>query len=644
MKTFMSLIHVRVLLTICVAILMLVIAFPVVVTFAAPIISDAEKTTASFVDSGNVDLPGVQRGSVQWGDCDNDSDTDVLITGVVISTSARIAAVYRQERIGTISFREVPNSLTGVADGAAAWGDYDRDGRLDIALTGNSGSALIGKIYRNTGNCTFVVNSAAVISGVQYSSVAWGDYDNDGQLDLLLTGESNSGPVTKLYRNNQGAFNNVSSVSLPGVKNGAAVWGDYNRDGRLDILLTGGSLTKVYRNNGNGTFTGLQDSLTALTRGAAAWGDYDNDGDLDILLAGSTTVAAVAEIYRNNNGSFARISNPGLTGSPNTWTTAAWADYNHDGLLDALITTNLAPTVYRNLGTGVFTDTLAGLPSLSDGSAVWGDYDGNRRPDILVTGFGLAGARIYESAINYPNLAPSAPTGLSSRCTGSEVRLSWLAATDDITPSLTYNIRVGTKPGKIDIVAPHAITGTGYHQMPAMGNTFTTLSATVKNLPRGTYYWSVQAIDGAFAGSSFAADKSFVIPCEVYLPVVLDDHIAYFEGPWEQETNNTYQSANGPIRWGRSYYGRNNDTHDFYSVYLANTGTLSATMLTTMTDGVQLQAFYEVADDSHRLGYDFDEPYHLNFVNQPPGWYYIFIYTDGRFVGNQTYTMTVTSP
>jgi hypothetical protein len=68
-----------------------------------------------------------------------------------------------------------------------AWGDYDNDGRLDILLTG---STNVAQIWRNTGNGFSNINAS--LPGVAYSSVAWGDYDNDGRLDVLLTGQTTS--------------------------------------------------------------------------------------------------------------------------------------------------------------------------------------------------------------------------------------------------------------------------------------------------------------------------------------------------------------------------------------------------------------------------------------------------------------------
>ena len=90
-------------------------------------------------------------------------------------------------------------TLDGVYQSSVAWGDYDNDGDLDILLTGDTGSIRVSKIYRNDGDNTFTEQTSIALTGVNDSSVAWGDYDNDGDLDILLTGYTGSSRVSKIY-------------------------------------------------------------------------------------------------------------------------------------------------------------------------------------------------------------------------------------------------------------------------------------------------------------------------------------------------------------------------------------------------------------------------------------------------------------
>src|SRR5262249_51859906 len=111
------------------------------------------------------------------------------------------------------------------------------------------------------------------------------------------------------------------------------------------------------------------------------------------------------------------------------------------------------------------------------------------------------------------NTPPSAPAHLASAVQGSSVRLSWNRSNDSQTDShaLTYNLRVGTVSSGSQKVSAMANGATGYREIAQIGNTNLDTAWTIKGLPVGTYYWSVQAIDNAFAGSAFAAEDSFTI-------------------------------------------------------------------------------------------------------------------------------------
>src|ERR1035441_203013 len=124
--------------------------------------------------------------------------------------------------------------LPGVWRGGAAWGDFDGDGRLDLLITGAIDQGLttgIAQVWRNLGNNTFS-NINAGLPGVWDSAVAWGDFDNDGYLDILLAGLDNTGnPITQVWRNQgNGTFVNINA-GLPGLAGGAVAWCDVNNDG-----------------------------------------------------------------------------------------------------------------------------------------------------------------------------------------------------------------------------------------------------------------------------------------------------------------------------------------------------------------------------------------------------------------------------
>ncbi|MBI3194038.1 MAG: VCBS repeat-containing protein, partial [Ignavibacteriae bacterium] len=243
----------------------------------------------SFTEAYAGSLKPVSYSSVAYGDYDNDGDLDILLTGYNADSSTYIfSKIYQNTGSG---FTEVyAGSLTGVASSSVAWGDYDNDGDLDILLTGlDVANVPSSKIYQNTGS-GFTEVFAGSLTPVAYSSVAWGDYDNDGDLDIVLTGYNSSYiPISKIYQNTGSGFTEVYAGSLMGVSYSSVTWGDYDNDGDLDILLTGLDVanvpsSKIYQNTGSGFTEVFAGSLTEVSISSVAWGDYDNDGDLDILV------------------------------------------------------------------------------------------------------------------------------------------------------------------------------------------------------------------------------------------------------------------------------------------------------------------------------------------------------------------------
>jgi len=151
------------------------------------------------------------------------------------------------------------------------------------------------------------------------------------------------------------------------------------------------------------------------------------------------------------------------------------------------------------------------------GQVKWGDYDNDGNLDIILTGYGSSDyiSKIYRNTNILANTPPEAPTNLQvSAISLSKVNLLWDTASDLQTPqsTLTYNIRMGTSTGESDVIGPMSLITDGYRLIPKMGNAeFNNDSYYIDNLAPGTYYWSVQAIDQAFAGSVWAPESSFTL-------------------------------------------------------------------------------------------------------------------------------------
>ncbi len=455
-----------------------------------------EREFEPFIETG-VTFPPFGLGEVVWGDYDLDSDLDLLLVGNYNAGSS--TKLYRNDPGGI--FTDTPANLIGAE--AGAWGDFDNDGDLDLILTGT-----ITKLYRNDGNEVFVDLNVRFASSFS-PSVDWGDYDNDGDLDIALMGLQNFlQPTTLLYRNEgEGAFSEVNA-GLAGARNGTLAWGDYDNDSDLDLLVAGGynasESTKLYRNDSGGIFTDTQAGLIAA--GAGDWGDFDNDGDLDLALSG-----AVTKIYRNNGNGIFQDMNADLIGAGGS---CEWGDYDNDGDPDILLAGSRKARVYRNEGNGTFSDIEASLIEIDNNVAGWGDYDNDSDLDLVLIGvFRENIGKLYRNESRTPNQAPAAPTRLTSSVSNEHVTLDWEAASDFETADLglSYNLRVGKTPGGSEIMPAHAANATGYRHLPGRGNSGKRTQWTLQNLLPGTYYWSVQSVDPAFAGSAFAGEQSFVV-------------------------------------------------------------------------------------------------------------------------------------
>ena len=491
-------------------------------------------------------------GTMSFGDFDQDGRQDLFITGKIGSTY--FAQFLRYDGIFTVPtgsrlaafgvrYSDIPQSeIQPVVYSSSAVTDIDRDGDLDLLTVGatDTESPITGMttLYRNNGIFRFTISTAG-IPGLYSGSAAFGDYDNDGDPDLIITGVDHGAGyqyATRLYRNDgsDGFFR--LNIPLEGKAYGDVAWGDYDNDGDLDILLTGASSqidatyrAVIYRNDGDGTFTDIYTDLYGLYGGSVDWGDYDSDGDLDILMTGGRPAPGVIQqgytfVYRNDQGSFVDIGG-GIQGVSHG--DAHWGDYNGDGQLDILITGfETALDAMRRTGgqdAYLFVFLQTGEDSFEFatrnigfmfGATAGADFDADGDLDFISSGEGLGSvSRFYFNQARVLNAPPSAPSSLREQVNGDTVTLQWDPASDALTPSagLSYNLRVGTAPGGIDVVAPMALIETGQRLISALGNVHLNRVWTLKNLPPGTYYWSVQALDHAYVGSLFSEERSFVV-------------------------------------------------------------------------------------------------------------------------------------
>ncbi len=225
------------------------------------------------------------------------------------------------------------------------------------------------------------------------------DLDGDGYLDVVIS--SAHGGVS-VYRNNRdGSFTDVSVGSgLDECVNSFSVAaGDYNNDGFVDLYITrlgfyvGDSV--LYRNNGDGTFTDVTAEAGASCWGpsfSAQWVDYDCDGNLDLFVANNISGMFDRKnpnrlFHNNGDGTFTEVSEKAGLHTLSTTICGAWGDYNNDGYPDLFLSAGVGRSqLYRNNGDGTFTDVTAeaGIDAVCFGSvSYWLDYDNDGWLDLV---------------------------------------------------------------------------------------------------------------------------------------------------------------------------------------------------------------------------------------------------------------------
>jgi len=462
-----------------------------------------------------------------WGDYDNDGDLDLVLAGV--RGSELVTEIHRNDGNGV--FTNIEAGLEGFGNGHIEWGDYDNDGDLDLLICGHRAVGPVAvKIYRNDGSDIFTAITASFNSAYHCK---WGDYNNDGALDIFVASFSG---FTIGRNNKDGTFTQISTAIPISSSPSEFDLGDYDNDGDIDVIFADQALKKlrIFKNEGSGVFADSGFEVPNIDQACSLkWGDYDSDGLLDFLLVGYYYDSSVpgnvyrAEIYHNDgNNVFTNIQ----ASLPNPVGRGSWADYDNDGDLDVSFAGNQSLgwipyplwtlylssklKIYKNEN-GNFSDI--GVIAFGSDEPVWADYDNDGDLDVISPSYGYSRTRIYINNTVTTNAVPQSPANLQASVSGNDVTLSWQKAADTQTPSngLSYNVYMGTTPGAINTASPMAQLSDGLRKVAKTGSEragpgAAAVNYTIKSLDcNTTYYWGVQTIDSAFAGSTFAAGTPF---------------------------------------------------------------------------------------------------------------------------------------
>jgi len=476
----------------------------------------------------NYPFPQIDQGGIAWLDYNNDGYLDVFIAGALQDGSMYSGLWKNLGPEGNYAFEEVfPAEFTyfrtnsgNDASRIIAVADYDNDGWVDIAMQGWAGDRRITYLYKNLGGedgfmrIENPVEGTAPFVQMNGGTLHWGDFNHDGNLDLLAFG-----------------YIDVNATDLANNYDQTLFY-DLRPDCNDGTCISGAGV--LYINNGDGTFK----KPTAKyifpygEDGSADFGDFNNDGNLDFYSTGYAWWYDVSRdkrvdwnlgLYENKqDGTILRHLSTEVGLAQTQGDTHAWGDLNNDGFEDVLVTFAHPTTAFlNNFGNGTFTrmdlpfekTDGTGLETLDvrSGTVCSVDFDNDGDLDIFMNGYDDRGVRghLFKNDLDVAeglpvNLPPSVPTNLKATVDkeGATV-FTWNASTDDLTPqaALRYNLYV--KQGDvIKMVLPADLT-TGRLKVnetlaPIMGTKY-----KMSGLD-GKYEWGVQAIDNGKRASKFA--------------------------------------------------------------------------------------------------------------------------------------------
>jgi FG-GAP-like repeat/Abnormal spindle-like microcephaly-assoc'd, ASPM-SPD-2-Hydin/FG-GAP repeat len=352
-----------------------IVFFPI--TNATPSVSNLAQTAFGV---------GIYPDSVAVGDFNGDGKLDLAVANQDGTVSILLGD-------GTGNFNPALSPAVGNMSDSVAVGDFNGDGKLDLAVANACGSEPgcssggTVSILLGDGTGKFNPTDSSPATGNWPDSVAVGDFNGDGKLDLAVANDY-SNTVSILLGDGTGNFTAVRSPATGSAPQSVAV-GDFNGDGKLDLAVvnSGDSTVSILLGDGKGNFnpTASSPATGSQPRGVAV-GDFNGDGKLDLAVANSNS-NTVSILLGDGTGNFTAASSPATGKDPRS---LAVGDFNGDGKLDLAVATQGTNTVSILLGDGTGNFTAASSPASGNNpnSVAVGDFNGDGRLDLAVTNTG----------------------------------------------------------------------------------------------------------------------------------------------------------------------------------------------------------------------------------------------------------------
>ncbi len=365
------------------------------------------------------------------------------------------------------------------------------------------------------------------MTGLRYASVAWGDYNNDGMTDAITTGMDRLGESrTILYRNEKVGLQNILIEEplqpLLNISKGSAAFGDIDNDGDLDLVISGFDVAgfanaAIYVNDPVGFFTfdnRNSSGIQKLTSGTLVWGDADGDGFSDLLQTGLNSVWK-SDIILYNNERDGTIAGNVLDTAEDLAGQALWGDLGNDGIFDIAVSgKNEFSTLFGNILEGqsgsTFNEKQLEFGGLRDGALAFADYDSDGKLDILLSGVNDTGefsTILYRNTTSAPGTVPQPPASVDEAVvTNDNIMLNWGRGSDALASEdfLSNNLRVGRQGAVNEIFSGIGPTGPG--------NVGSNLRYTVNTqLAEGSYTFSVQTVNARYETSAWSQERIFKV-------------------------------------------------------------------------------------------------------------------------------------
>src|SRR5215469_9392963 len=305
-----------------------------------------------------------------------------------IAGAASNTVFFEVTRSTTFAAVMAPSFLTDNEPASVAVGDFNGDGKLDLAVGGSTAISVVS-IYLGNGDGTFQP-AVSYGSGSGFGSVAIGDFNGDGKWDLAVTDSGNNN-VSIFLGNGNGTFRTAVKHTVGSGPSSVAV-ADFNGDGKLDLAVAnnGSGNVSILLGNGDGTFRTAVDYGAGTGPSSVAIGDLNGDGKLDLAVTNSRS-NNVSILLGNGDGSFRRAVDYRVGASPNS---VAVADFNVDGKLDLAVVNYGSGNVSILLGNGDGTFrtavdyTVGSIPN----SVVVADFNGDGKLDLAVASGNCCGS------------------------------------------------------------------------------------------------------------------------------------------------------------------------------------------------------------------------------------------------------------